>query len=76
MLSKDLCGILLALRLGIGVRHTNINDAVCATCPEATYENISAVVIDLWIDAFDNVFLDWSRCNWATWVYSGFVANS
>ena len=77
VLSKDLGGILLALRFGIGVHNSNINDAIRATCPYAMYKNISTVVVNLWVDAFDNmVFLGRSRCSWVTGIDSGFVADS
>ena len=40
------------LRLGICVHYSNIDDAVSVTCPEATYYNVSMVIIDEWVEVF------------------------
>jgi hypothetical protein len=46
VLGKNLVRILVALRLGIGVRYTNIDDTVGASGPKATYKYISTVIVD------------------------------
>ena len=42
---KNFIRIFVTLQLGIGVRHTNINDAVRCSGPKASNKDISAVVV-------------------------------
>ena len=76
VLGKNLFGILVALQLCIGVRDLNVDNAVGATCPHATDKNVATVVVNEQIDAFNGLFLGWSRNSWATGMDSGFVTNS
>jgi hypothetical protein len=78
VLGKNLVRIQVTLRFSISVRNANINDAVCATGPKAIYyKDISMVIVGKWIDASDWIRLFLRHCNGlATWVDSGFVANS
>ena len=76
MLDKNLFGILVVLRLCIGVCDSNVNNTVGAAHPHAMDKNVATVIVNEQIDAFNRLFLGWSQNSWATGMDSGFVANS
>jgi hypothetical protein len=46
MLCKDLIWIIVVLRFGIGVHHSNINNTIHSVGPKATHKNVCTVVVN------------------------------